>query len=340
MKILAMETSCDDTSVAIIDDKRNVLHCEVLNQDSDHRPFGGIVPEIASRSHAENLIPLVHNTLEATGLSWDDIHGVAATHQPGLLGSLIVGVTTAKTLAIFLQKPYIGVHHIEGHIASGFLQDSSYKSPDFFNESFIGMVVSGGHTQIYRVDAMKKFTLMSQSVDDAAGEVIDKFSKTLGLGFPGGARLDKEGQSGQMDKYKFPKPKVKGRSIDMSFSGLKTAGLRVIQSIEEAELLQERPHLAASFQKTISEILIDRLKKVIQQTGIKKIVVAGGVSANSFLRRDLENLGSDEALQIIVPPLRYCTDNAAMIGLAGLWRLQRGEVSDLNLQVESRAQLQ
>lgn len=337
---MGLETSCDDTSVALVNDQREVLACEVLNQDSVHHAFGGIVPEMASRSHTEKLLPALESIMSSTGKSWADVYGIAVTNRPGLMGSLIVGVTTAKALSLFLNKKYIGVHHIEGHIASGFLQDSSYRSPGFFKESFVALVVSGGHTQIYEVRGMAHFQLLSESIDDAAGEVIDKFAKTLGLGFPGGAALDRLGQSGDPNSYVFPTPKVRGRDMDMSFSGLKTAGLRKIESLQSGEGISDPSHLAASFQSTVCDILMDRLQKAVVKTGLRKVVVAGGVSANSVLRERLAHWRNSSGIEVLVPPLRFCTDNAAMIALAGLWRLSRGETSDLNLTVQSRAGLQ
>jgi N6-L-threonylcarbamoyladenine synthase len=330
--VLAIETSCDDTSVAILNLNREVLCCLVASQDLDHKPFGGVVPEIASRSHTENLMPLIDQALSTTKITWDQVLGIAVTSHPGLVGSLIVGIVTAKALALAHDKPFIGVHHIEGHIMAPFLVDAKYQGPDFFNKKFLALVVSGGHSQIYQVDGFPNYTELGSTIDDAAGEAFDKFAKMLGLPYPGGVQVDCLAQAGNPKAFAFPRPLIHEDHFNLSFSGLKSSAQRQLQALGLEQIEKQKSDLCASYQQAIVDVLAFKLKQALIQTQVKHFVVTGGVSANSGLRRACEQVAKDLQVEVALPPLRYCTDNAAMIGLAGLLRLQVGESSSHQLR--------
>ena len=335
--VLSVETSCDDTSVAIVSEKREVVCCLVASQDLAHEPFGGVVPEIASRNHTKHLLPLIDKALGSAPLTWEDIMAVAATSEPGLIGSLIVGLVTAKTLALAKNKPFLGVHHIEGHILSAFLVDEKYRGPDFFNKPFVALVVSGGHSQIYHVRDFGSYTSLCETIDDAAGEALDKFAKSLGLGYPGGARVDRLASTGNPQAYHFPRPLIKEENF--SFSGLKSSAQRLIQNMSDRDKKLYLEDLCASYQQAVVDVLTVKLEKAIRQTGVKSFVVTGGVSANSCLRNAVRAIAERTNTQLALPPLRYCTDNAAMIGLAALFRFQRGKTSTQTLAPRPRAPL-
>lgn len=330
-KVLAIETSCDDTSVAIVGADGEVLALSSVNQDLVHEPFGGIVPEIACRNHTLNLLPLVEKTMEKFGGSWDDIDALAVTSRPGLIGSLMVGVVTAKSLALAYQKPFIGVNHLEGHILAPFVRDKEYQPASGLDFPFVCLVVSGGHTSLYLVKDLGSYEILGETLDDAAGEAFDKFAKTIGLGFPGGVKVDRLAASGNAQRFDFPRSMLSGDNLDFSFSGLKTAGLRLVETMTEIQVQANLNDLCASYQQAIVDVLVSKLDTAVRLTGLNKAVVSGGVSANSQLRREAQLWAGKYEVGLMIPPLRYCTDNAAMIGYAGLLHLQKGERSSQRL---------
>lgn len=328
---LAIETSCDDTSVAIVEASGYVHLCRSQSQDESHAQFGGIVPEIASRNHSLLLLPLIDNVLKASGFSPADLAGIVVTNRPGLIGSLIVGVVTAKSLALAWGKDWIGVNHLEGHLLAPFLKDDQYQPAFDHTEPYLALAVSGGHSSIYDVEAPFRYRVLGATLDDVAGEAYDKFGKMLGFGFPGGVAVDRAAQGGDPEKYSFPRGLIHEDTLDMSFSGLKSASHRLLSSMSAEEIQNERPHLCASFQKAVVEALLSKLEKARQKTRRKHVVLTGGVSANSELRRQTEAWALAVGCQLAVPPLRYCTDNAAMIGFVGALRMSAGEKSAMTV---------
>jgi N6-L-threonylcarbamoyladenine synthase len=330
-KVLAIETSCDDTSVAIVD-KNGLVHSLVsASQDLEHEPYGGIVPEIASRNHSLVLLSLIDEAFKKGNMSWQDIGGIAVTNRPGLVGALIVGLVTAKSLSQAKKIPYIGVNHLEGHLLAPFLRDQEYSPPPEFDYPYIGLAISGGHTSLYKIHGLGQYEVLGHTKDDAAGEAFDKFAKMVGLGFPGGVRVDKLSQKGEAAKFDFPRSMIHDETFDMSFSGLKSSAQRMVQQLGPEKVKEELPHLCASFQEAIVDVLLSKLEKAAKKTKNKKIILTGGVSANSRLRSRAQDMAERKKMTLVIPPLRYCTDNAAMIGYAGILRLNRGERSDLNL---------
>lgn len=328
-RVLAVETSCDDTSVAIVEAQGQVSVQVSANQDLEHAPYGGIVPEIASRNHSVALLPLIQLALDKSNLSWADIHGLAVTNRPGLIGSLIVGIMTLKSISQAFNIPLVGVNHLEGHLLAPFLKDEGYQPPENFNYPYIALAVSGGHTSIYWVRGFSDYVVIGATKDDAAGEAYDKCAKMIGLGYPGGVQVDKCAQKGDKNKFNFPRSLINEDSLMMSFSGLKSAVHRMVEKWSPEEIEKNRNDLCASFQEAVSEILVYKILKAAERYNCKKLVLTGGVSANSRLREKMSEL--DKSYQCVIPPIRYCTDNAAMIGYTGLLRLQRGEQSELNL---------
>lgn len=319
--VLAIETSCDDTSVAIVRHDGQVLSCISANQDLAHAPFGGIVPEIACRNHTFHLLPLVQQALQKASLTMKDLQGIVVTNRPGLIGSLIVGVITAKTLAQSLQIPILGVNHLEGHLLAPFLQDAQYAPPADFQYPYLGLAVSGGHTSLYHIHKFGQYEVLGRSVDDAAGEAFDKFAKMIGLGFPGGVQVDQLSKHGNPAAFSFPRSMIQEENYLMSFSGLKSSAQRLIQSMSAEEIQEKKMDLCASFQEAIVDVLIHKLDRAVQKTGLRRAIVTGGVSANSRLREKAQKWAAQNKVQLVVPPLRYCTDNAAMIGYAGICRM-------------------
>lgn len=329
-QVLAIETSCDDTSVAVVNDRGYVLAMCSANQDLAHRPFGGVVPEIAGRNHTLNLLPLVETGLAKAGLDWQGIDGIVVTSRPGLLGSLMVGLVTAKTLALARNLPFLGVNHLEGHLLAGFLSDERHSPPHDFDFPFMALAVSGGHTHLCWVEELGVYRVLGQSVDDAAGEAFDKLAKMLGLGFPGGIQVDRLATQGQSTAFVFPRPMLKEKNFRMSFSGLKASARRLIESLSESECRERQADICASYQEAICDVLIGKLNRAVKAYNCSKVVITGGVSANSRLRAVGEKWAQDHGYQLVIPPIRYCTDNAAMIGYVGIQRLNRGEVSSLD----------
>ncbi len=333
--ILGLETSCDDTSVAIVDGAGHVLAQVSANQDTQHRPFGGVVPEVASRQHTENLIPIIEQAMSEAKASWSSIEAIAVTSRPGLIGSLLVGVVTAKALSMAKKIPIVDVNHIEGHLLASLLRDSTYAPPDGFDFPYVGLAVSGGHSHLFEVRGPGKYRLLGKTIDDAAGEAFDKFAKMLRLGFPGGVAVDRLAQTGNPKAYKFPRPLIHENNLDFSFSGLKTAALREIEKTPPAELDSRKADLAASYQEAIVDVLINKLVKAARGLNIKRWTITGGVSANSSLRSQAEAAAKKEGALLAMPPLRYCTDNAAMIAYAGLLKFRAGLVADQELSPSS-----
>jgi N6-L-threonylcarbamoyladenine synthase len=330
-RVLAIETSCDDTSVAVVDSDNRVISMEAANQDKDHSLYGGIVPEIASRNHTHTLLPLVNRVLGKANLTLSDVDGIAVTNRPGLIGALIVGLTSAKSLSMALNIPFIGVNHLEGHLLAPFLKDDSYAPPTDFNYPFLALAVSGGHTSLYLVHDLGKYEIIGRTKDDAAGEAFDKFAKILGFEFPGGIKIDQLSQTGDPNFVAFPRGMINDSSLDMSFSGMKSSGLRYVQSITEEEKNKNINSICASFQEAIVDTLVGKLDLAFKKYKVKNVILTGGVSANSRLRAKTQEWAKRRKLLLAIPPLRYCTDNAAMIGLAGIQRLNRGETSAMGI---------
>lgn len=332
---LAIETSCDDTSVALVDGSGFVLGLKSQNQDSVHSPFGGVIPELACRNHTMRILPLIDELFAETKISWSQVDGIAVTSKPGLIGSLLVGVTVAKTLAMLHDLPIVGVNHLEGHLHAPLLSDEKYKPFENFTYPFVGLCVSGGHTSLYSVKAFGKYLLLGRTVDDAAGEAFDKFGKILGLGYPAGAKIDLLAKAGNSKAYSFPKSFMKKDDLQFSFSGLKTAGSLKIKELGSALTETVKADLCASYQEAIAEVLVEKTLRALKKTGLKRAVITGGVSANSRLRELATEEFSKAGVEFLIPPMRYCTDNAAMIGIVGIKRLQRGENDSLTLHPES-----
>lgn len=324
---LAIETSCDDTSVALVSETGEVRRCLSQGQDAAHAPFGGIVPEIACRNHTFHLLPLIEQLLTDAQVTPEQITGLAVTSRPGLIGSLIVGVVTAKTLAMSWQKPWIAVNHLEGHLLAPFLRDSQYQPQFSWDEPYLALAVSGGHSTIYEVEGLHRYRRLGNTLDDAAGEAFDKFGKMIGLGFPGGVQVDRLSDGGDAKKYEFPRGLIHEETLNMSFSGLKSAAHRILSQMSASEIEKERSHLCASFQEAVVDALMAKLDLAAMKTKSRNVVITGGVSANRCLRRKVQEWAQVRRLKVQIPPPRYCTDNAAMVGLAGVLRLVRGESS-------------
>lgn len=325
MRIMAVESSCDETAVAIVEDGRKVLTDCIASQVDLHRIYGGVVPEIASRKHIEAIYGLADQALEKTGLTKQDIDAVAVTYAPGLIGAVLVGVNFAKAAALALDKPLIPVHHIRGHIAANYLAFPELEPP------FLCLVVSGGHTMIVDVQDYTKMEILGTTLDDAAGECFDKVARVLNMPYPGGAALDKISQTGDDKKYILPRSRPGANPFDMSFSGLKTAALNLIHHAEQIGEELDIPSLCASFSAAVSDTLVPRVIQALKQTGYKKIAAAGGVAANSRIRRDLTAAAQKLNAQLYMPPLSLCGDNAAMIGAQGYYEYLAGNTADMNL---------
>jgi N6-L-threonylcarbamoyladenine synthase len=328
--VLSVETSCDDTSVALVKADGYVVDQLTASQDLQHSPFGGVVPEIASRNHSMALLPLIDEILKKNNLTFENIDAFAVTNRPGLMGSLIVGVMTIKALSQSLNKPFIGVNHLEGHLLAPFLKDTTYQPPENFDYPYVALAVSGGHTSLYWVENFSNYTIIGTTKDDAAGEAFDKFAKMVGAGFPGGASVDACAKFGDPKKYDFPRSLIHEDSLMMSFSGLKSAAHRLVTKMSPEDIQIEKNNLCASFQDAVVDVLMAKLKMSTKIHQTKKIVITGGVSANSRLRACAMDL-AQRGYTIVIPPLRYCTDNAAMIGYAGILHLNNSEHSNLNI---------
>ena len=325
MRILAVESSCDETAVAIVEDGRKILTDCIASQVDLHRIYGGVVPEIASRMHIEAIYGLAEQALQKTELTRQDIDAVAVTYAPGLIGAVLVGVNFAKAAALALNKPLIPVHHIRGHIAANYLAFPELKPP------FLCLVVSGGHTLIVDVQDYTKMEILGTTLDDAAGECFDKVARVLGMPYPGGAALDRAAQSGDESKYTLPRSKPGANPYDMSFSGLKTAALNLIHHAEQVGEELDIPSLCAAFSGAVADTLIPRVVQAVKQTGYRQLAVAGGVAANSRIRGDLTAAAETLGVSLYMPPLSLCGDNAAMIGAQGYYEYLAGNAADMNL---------
>lgn len=325
MNILAVESSCDETAVAIVRDGREILTDCIASQVDLHRLYGGVVPEIASRKHIEAISGLADQALARTGLGRKDIDAVAVTYAPGLIGAVLVGVNFAKAAAFSMGKPLIPVHHIRGHIAANYLAYPELEPP------FLCLVVSGGHTMIVEVKDYTCMNILGTSLDDAAGECFDKVARVLGMPYPGGAALDKQAKLGQEGKYFLPRSKPGENPYNMSFSGLKTAALNLIHHAEQVGEELDIPSLCASFSAAVSDTLVPRVVMAMEQTGHRKIAVAGGVAANSRIRHDILEAAKRLDAQVFLPPLSLCGDNGAMIGSQAYYEFLAGNVADMSL---------
>ncbi|MDJ1182910.1 tRNA (adenosine(37)-N6)-threonylcarbamoyltransferase complex transferase subunit TsaD [Roseofilum casamattae] len=335
--ILALETSCDETSVAIVK-KCNVLSNVVASQIEEHRPYGGVVPEVASRSHLEQIDRAIAAAIAEAACSWSEIDAIAATCAPGLVGALLVGTTAAKTLALVRDKPFLGIHHLEGHIYASYLTKPDLEPP------FLCMLVSGGHTSLVRVRGCGDYTTLGQTRDDAAGEAFDKVARLLGLGYPGGPAIDRLAETGNPQAFSLPEGRISlphggYHPYDSSFSGLKTAVMRLVKQLQDSEPELPVADVAASFQYTVARALAKRAIAAALDSNLSTIVVGGGVAANRGLREHLSQAGAKHQIEILFPPMKYCTDNAAMIACAAAAHFELGHRSPLNLGVRSRMNL-
>ena len=318
MLVLGIESSCDETGIALYDSAAGLLSHALYSQVAMHAEYGGVVPELASRDHIRRVVPLLREALGRAGKTLDELDAVAYTRGPGLSGALLVGCAFAEALAVAIDKPTIPVHHLEGHLLSPLLSSNPPTFP------FVALLVSGGHTQLMRVTGVGKYELLGETLDDAAGEAFDKSGKLLGLPYPGGALLSKLAEQGVPDVYKLPRPMLHSGDLSFSFSGLKTAVLTLVR--EQAEPLTEefKVNAARAFQDAIVEVLVKKSLKALKQTGLKQLVVAGGVGANKQLRSTLNIEAKNKRFSVYYPELEFCTDNGAMIALAGCLRLQSG----------------
>lgn len=330
--ILAIESSCDDTSAAVSINTQ--ILSNVISSQKIHEKYGGVVPELASRAHLQNIIPVVHQALEISGITLDKIDAIAFTKGPGLLGSLLVGTSFAKALSLALKKPLIDVNHMKAHVLAHFIDNEENRKPQF---PFLCLTVSGGHTQIVRVNSPYEFEILGSTIDDAAGEAFDKCAKILGLSYPGGPHVDRLAETGNPHRFEFSKPKVEG--LNYSFSGLKTSFLYFLEKEmknNDQFIKENLEDLCASLQKTILDILFTKLEKAVLETGINQIAIAGGVSANKGLRKRLKEYEEHKNWFVYIPDFQYCTDNAGMIAVAGYFQFLNSDFTDLEVQSQAR----
>lgn len=325
MNILAIESSCDETAVAVVADGRKVLTDRIASQVELHRIYGGVVPEIASRKHIEAIYGLADEALKDAGIARSDIDAVAVTYAPGLIGAVLVGVNFAKAAAMTMGKPLIPVHHIRGHIAANYIAYPDLKPP------FLCLVVSGGHTMIVDVQDYTKMEILGTTLDDAAGECFDKVARVLGMPYPGGAALDRVAKTGDQNKYPLPRSKPGKNPYDMSFSGLKTASLNLIHHAQQIGEELDIPSLCAGFSAAVADTLVPRMEQAIKQTGYKHVAVAGGVAANSKIRGDMQAICDKLGVNLYLPPLSLCGDNAAMIGAQAYYEFLAGNTAGMEL---------
>jgi N6-L-threonylcarbamoyladenine synthase len=328
MRILGIETSCDETGIAIYDDQEGLLSHKLYSQVKLHADYGGVVPELASRDHVKKTIPLIKEALKDAGLTSKDIDGVAYTAGPGLVGALLVGATIGRSVAYAWNVPAVPVHHMEGHLLAPMLEDNPPPFP------FVALLVSGGHTMMVEVKGIGEYRILGESIDDAAGEAFDKTAKLMGLYYPGGPLLSRLAEKGTPGRFKFPRPMTDRPGLDMSFSGLKTFAANTIAANGDDE--QTRADIAYAFQEAVCATLTIKCKRALDQTGMKRIVIAGGVGANKQLRADLEALAKKIGGEVYYPRIEFCTDNGAMIAYAGMHRLKNNEVADLSVSAKPR----
>lgn len=326
-RILAVESSCDETAIAIVEDGRRVVAGEIATQIAKHAEFGGVVPEIASRMHVDALDPLLDAVLKDAGMTLADIDAVAVTMGPGLVGALLTGVSWAKALAYAADLPLIGVNHIEGHVSANYIAHPDLEPP------FLCLVASGGHSHIVNVTGYGKYELVGQTMDDAAGEAFDKVARVLSIPYPGGPMLDKLAETGDDSAYKFPHPVTPGK-YDFSFSGLKTAVINSAHKLRQTGQEIHAANFSASFRKSVVDMLVEKTLLAAKDLRCERVALAGGVAANSLLRREMTAKGEKAGLNVYVPPLKLCTDNAVMIGAAAYYRLMAGEMATLDLNAQ------
>ena len=332
MRVLGIETSCDETGIAIFDDQLGILSHQLYSQVKLHADYGGVVPELASRDHVRKTIPLIQAALAEANCDPDSIDGIAYTAGPGLVGALLVGATIGRSLALAWNKPAVAVHHMEGHLLAPMLEETAPEFP------FLALLVSGGHTLLVRVDGIGRYQILGESIDDAAGEAFDKTAKLLGLDYPGGARLSKLAEQGTPGRFHFPRPMTDRPGLDFSFSGLKTFAANTIRAEGGGE--QTRCDIAHAFECAVVDTLAIKCKRALKETGLKRLVMAGGVSANRRLRAQLAEMMVELKGEVFYPRLEYCTDNGAMIAYAGLQRLKAGETVGLEIVVKPRWSLE
>lgn len=325
MKILSIETSCDETAAAVVENGRDVLSSVIASQVEEHKLYGGVVPEIASRRHAEAIVPVVKKALNDAEMTIEDIDAIAVTHAPGLIGALLVGVNFAKGLSLSSGKPLIPTHHLRSHIASNYISHKELKPP------FLCLVVSGGHSHIVMVEDYTKMKVIGKTRDDAAGEAFDKAARTLGMPYPGGIEMDRIAELGDDSKFDFPRPVVRDAPYDFSFSGLKTAVINLIHNMEQRGEKIPKEDICASFRKAVVELLVSNFMKAAEDYNVKTLVVAGGVSANSLLRKRLSEESEKRGFKFFKPDKSVCTDNAAMVGAQGYYEYLSGNIADLSL---------
>ena len=332
MRVLGIESSCDETGIAIYDDELGILSHQLYSQVKLHADYGGVVPELASRDHVRKTLPLIQAALAEAGCGPQQIDGIAYTAGPGLVGALLVGATIGRSLAMAWGKPAVAVHHMEGHLLAPMLEEQVPAFP------FIALLVSGGHTLLVQVDGIGRYQILGESIDDAAGEAFDKTAKLLGLDYPGGAALARLAEQGTSGRFVFPRPMTDRPGLDFSFSGLKTFAANTIRSEGQDE--QTRADIAHAFQSAVVDTLAIKCKRALKQTGLKRLVIAGGVSANRQLRQQLQQMMQELKGEVFYPRPEYCTDNGAMIAYAGLQRLKAGQTVGLAIEVQPRWSLE
>lgn len=325
IKILAIESSCDETAAAVVSDGRKILSNVINSQISLHTRYGGVVPELASRKHIENINYVVKEALESAGETLGSVDAIAVTNGPGLVGALLIGVSFAKALAFAADKPLVAVNHIEGHVCANFLEYPDLEPP------FLCLIVSGGHTHLAVMKDYGVFEIIGKTRDDAAGEAFDKVARAIGLGYPGGPKIEKEAQKGNPKAIDFPRGKIDEAPLDFSFSGLKSAVLNYINHCKMSGMEISTCDIAASFQQAVTDVLVERAVEAALRLGEKRIVMAGGVASNGYIRNSLEKACSENGIALCVPRPALCTDNAAMIGSAAYYRFLKGERADLSL---------
>lgn len=333
MIVLGIETSCDETGVAVYDSQRGLLADSLYSQVDLHAKYGGVVPELASRDHIRKTLPLIREVLEKAGISQTDLDAIAYTAGPGLVGALLVGATIGRSLGMGLGIPTLGVHHMEGHLLAPMLEKTAPEFP------FVALLVSGGHTQLVQVDGIGRYTLLGESLDDAAGEAFDKVGKMLGLPYPGGPHVARLATNGQPGRFEFPRPMVNRPGLDFSFSGLKTYVRNTIAECRaDSGALgeQTRADIARAFEDAVVSTFVIKCRRALEQTGLRSLIIAGGVSANLRLREGLQAMVDDLGSQLFYAQPRYCTDNGAMIAYAGCQRLLAGQKDDLSIQARPR----
>lgn len=325
MLLLGIESSCDETAAAVVEDGRKTLSSVIASQVEEHKIYGGVVPEIASRRHSEAVVGVVREALSQSGKTLADLDGIAVTYAPGLIGALLVGVNFAKGLALSTGLPLIPVHHLRGHIAANYLTNPDLTPP------FLCLVVSGGHSHIVKVEDFTLFSVLGRTRDDAAGEAFDKAARSMGIPYPGGVELDKLAEGGDENAYRLPRPRVDGAPLDFSFSGMKTAVLNLLHNAQQGGERVSVPDLCASYRKAVVGCLTENFMKAADRTGAQKLAVAGGVSANRLLRREMERLCRETGRELYLPELKYCGDNAAMIASQGYFEFTAGHTAGMDL---------